>query len=164
MLYTTYTAVRPQCCPVFGFPKVDFSNQTFRTLQNIYCSVISVVMFAFCANKLVFELCNMEITYISVIFLVLNTSLSVTMVYYRVKFIKDGNVVTNIFKNPHRVDKCLTPMGIKFATINHRASCLLYEILAEAYNALQLYVNLHDVLNHAHNLSTEFLSLFHVCV
>ena len=95
-------------CTLFGLSAADFGK-----FQQIYCSVISVLMFVLSAVLILIKLCDMEMSFASVMFLIYGIAFTVTLVFYHIKFIAAGKILRHVLRSLDNVDNSLESIGFK---------------------------------------------------
>ena len=141
MTLSVYSIILPSSlyCYIFGLSTVDFSHTAIGKLQNAYCLAVTLFQFLVCAVSLISRVCNIQVTYASVMYLLSDVATVGTLTYYRVKFIAAKSVITNRFREQDCVDKWLNSSGIK---IHHRRdyiACSMYLIVSVTNNVVYAY-------------------------
>ena len=117
---------------VFGFSTSKFGNKYINVLQYTYCIIITALMVILDVMAHIFKLCNIEATLVSVIYLVWGVASTTTLTYYRLKFLTDGNITTDIIKNLNYVDEHLYSVGAKASHVKDLIICYAYIALSSA--------------------------------
>ena len=113
-------------CTVSGFSTYDLKCNTWDKVKRFYCACIAFALFVFPVIHIVMRLCDLTVNYVSVISLLLDCAVTVTLTYYRVKFIVYKRSVRNILNNLNYINKRLNALGIRVSHKKDFIVCSVY--------------------------------------
>lgn len=108
---------------VFGFSIFRFDNRIMQKLQKIYFFIITVFTFLFKATVLLIKLYNMEVNFVSIIYLVADVASTATLANYSFKFVLSENILSSVVDNLDYVDKCFDRIGVKVCHVKENVLC-----------------------------------------
>lgn len=115
------TAAASICCTVFGFSTLELRYKPIDKLKVIYCVSITTITSVFSAVDIHMKLANMNISSVSITYLILSSSVITILTYCRVQFISAKDIVNNILKNLCCIDNHLNIIGIR---VRYRSDCI----------------------------------------
>ena len=104
-------------------------HMTLSAIQRIKWSTVcttEVQRFVFPVIHIIVTLCDLSVNYVSVISLLLDCAVPVTLIYYPVKFIVSKRSVRNILNNLNYINNRLDAQGIRVSHKKVIIACSVY--------------------------------------
>ena len=117
-------------CSLFGFYVFKVENKNVHFIITIYCWLITT---ALCVCWAVFTIMKLStefvFSFLGVTVILLEMTGTMTLTYYRIRYLARRVVLNLILDNINYVDESLERMGIKVAHTSNRIKCTAYTCL-----------------------------------
>lgn len=137
------------CCVLLGFYTADIRNRNIRRIATTHCWLLAI---AFCATWAVLMLIKlmsgMQQSFFIVTYELTGIMYITTLTYYRIKYIVDENITSNVFRNIDFADKCLKRFGVSMWHLRERLECAMFALGIVALCALRTYHVISKGQNH----------------
>ena len=147
---------------VFGFSALEVSgHKTINNSINIYCFIVTALHLIFCTVQLIVKVLTTPTSFISVMFLIVDTASTMILTYYRVKMLTAKDVMKNMFSKIDAINERLDSLGVTLSNIKEVLFCCSFMCIITLIWAVQdniifgstYFNNLHP------DISTEFRSV-----
>ena len=113
-------------CAVCGFLHMFCRNSKVQRLLKVYCTIVATFYLAFSTALIYLKLFYMDCVDYNYFQLPLTTLSTMTLTYYRLKFVVHCDLICDIFGNIDHVDQLLRNMNIKPPHIQNAVECILF--------------------------------------
>lgn len=146
MVNNIYKSMAPLsvCCLIFGFSTIKFRRTRFNRIMDAYCWLVTIICFTVWSVAEAYTLLyGNSFIPLDGYYLILDAARTITLTYYRIKYIQNRNFINCISRKLKYVDERLKrSVGLKVRHTKNLIICIVFMILVIAINLAVSYIKL----------------------